>query len=695
MKKIEQLSKQTIDQIAAGEVVERPASVVKELVENAVDAGAGAVTVEIKDGGISLIRVTDNGEGIEAEEVPKAFLRHATSKIRSLEDLEQIASFGFRGEALSSIGSVSRMELITRTPDALLGTRYLFEGGEELSLEEIGAPQGSTFLVRELFYNTPARRKFLKSPATEAGYISDMMEHLALSHPDVSFKFISNGQIRLHTSGNHNLKDLIYTIYGRDTAKNLLEVDESRENIRLHGYIGNPSISRGNRNYEHYFVNGRFVRSTILSKAIEEGYQSHLMQHRFPFTVLQIELGGTMVDVNVHPAKMEIRFADNAGIYQFLAETVRNTLLREENIPTSRAGSEKEIRRELARENRAVRDEWKKDRDNLPEPFENIRRNILAEHKSPYEPKYSYRNQAKTDLPSFGEGRSIFPPAAASSKEPGQALPAEEPEYASPEQVVKSPVIPEHSDFGKTAADPVPDEAKHNVSGLTIPEKSASARQTGSPSVQAQPEQQSLFDDGRFLSRNHVAEHRLIGQVFDTYWIVQFRGQMYIIDQHAAHEKVLYERLCAQMKTQEHASQQISPPVIISLSLQEENLLHAYMEDFVRIGFEISHFGGREYAISGVPLTLYGLTDRELFTQMLDSLGEAGTKPDQTVINEKLATMACKAAVKGNNRLSATEANALISELLELENPYQCPHGRPTIISFSRQELEKKFKRIV
>ena len=665
MKEIHLLEQDTIDKIAAGEVIERPSSIVKELVENAIDAGSNAVTVEIREGGISFIRITDNGEGIPKDQVSTAFLRHATSKIRRVEDLMSIGSLGFRGEALSSIAAVCQVELITKTAGSLTGIRYLIEGGKEKGMEEIGAPEGSTFLVRNIFYNTPARKKFLKSPATEAGYVSDLMEHLALSHPEISFKFINNGQTKLHTSGNCNLKDIIYSIYGRDIASNLVEIHTKQEGIKLTGFIGKPVISRGNRNFENYFVNGRYVKSNILAKAIEEGYKTFMMQHRYPFTVLRFEMDGSLLDINVHPTKMELRFADNAGIYQFVYETVKAGLAQRELIPQVSLEKEKkpEGTEKMPMGNAGA--------GIYPEPFEKVRRSLLSESKSPYQPRYPQRQQAEAAAVSQA-GENAHSPA-------GEAV---------------------HSQTGEMV-NPTAGEVEHPKTGEAVHSQPAEAMEKTVPDLKSaackeenKPKQLNLFDD-KLLSEKNVAEHKLVGQVFDTYWIVQFRDNLYIIDQHAAHEKVMYERLCRSLKTREFTTQRVSPPIILTLSMQEETLLKKYEEIFREVGFEIEPFGGREYSICGVPDNLFGITDKVLFTEMLDSLSDTTGRPTADILNEKLATMACKSAVKGNNRMSVTEANALIQELLSLENPYNCPHGRPTIISMSKYELEKKFKRIV
>lgn len=637
MKNIAVLDQNTIDKIAAGEVIERPSSIVKELVENAIDAGANAITVEIKEGGISLIRITDNGEGIEASQVPLAFLRHATSKISKVEDLLNVASLGFRGEALSSIAAVCQVELITKTAGSLTGVRYLIEGGKEKGLEEIGAPEGTTFLVRNIFYNTPARKKFLKTPMTEAGYISNLMERMAMSHPEIAFKFINNNQTKLHTSGNANLKDVIYGLYGRDIASNLVEIHTQAGDVAIDGFIGKPVISRGNRNYENYFINGRYIRSSIIAKAIEDGYKTFMMQHKYPFTALHFSIDGKLLDINVHPTKMELRFADNQGMYQLVQDTVKQGLSHRELIPVVSVKEEKKT--EVPQMKRPV---------SVPEPFEKKRREQFGEERAAY----------KTEWNS------------------GQAIPVPK----SLEEFIKK---------GKTdeAAAGTPGEPEQVMKPYLTEKKPGTLAR-----VSAQ--QLNLFED-KLLSKEHIREHRLIGQLFDTYWLVEFHEKLYIIDQHAAHEKVLYERTMKSLENKEFTSQQLSPPMILTLNMQEEALLSQYMEHFTRLGFEIEPFGGKEYSVSAVPANLYGIAQKELFLEMLDGLAEQTGRVQAEMVNEKIASMSCKAAVKGNHRISALEAEALIGELLALENPYNCPHGRPTIISMTKYELEKKFKRIV
>lgn len=723
MPKIEVLDDQTIDQIAAGEVVERPSSVVKELVENAVDAGATAVTVEIRDGGTSMIRVTDNGCGIEQDQIRIAFFRHSTSKLRKIEDLAEIASLGFRGEALSSIASVAQVELITKTPDAFAGSHYLIEGGKDTGPEEVGAPKGTTFLVRNLFYNTPARKKFLKSAQTEGACCSDLMEHMALSHPEVSFKFISGGQIRLHTSGSGEVKDVIYHIYGREIASNLLAVKGEFDAFSVNGYIGKPSISRGNRNYENYFINGRYIKSKLIAKAIEDAYHGFLMQHKYPFVVLNFTIDGKRVDVNVHPNKMELRFSDGEEIYSDLVHLLESSLRGRDLIGRVTPGKEEK-----------TDDRPGYTRRELPEPFEESRLDWIrasVRKDSPYEKKYERSakqpvsgmagtNMVREELsfaaqrgPSGTEdtGQSVQETNGRQEKSiPGQSVCENKIETVSkvpvPEEQKKEAAYEKNQLVKPTAGGPgsdaLPtdrqkeDAAENCLPGSVVPETQspqAEASFSGTP-VQmtlAQAVEESL----PLLAKDARPKHRIIGQLFATYWLVEYRDTFYMIDQHAAHEKVLYERTMKAYREKEFTSQMISPPIILPLTMQEELLLKKYWDSFEKLGFVIEPFGGKEYAIRAVPGNLYGLNGQTLITDLIDGLGELSAKDTPELVVEKIASMSCKAAVKGNQKLSDREISQLIDDLMELENPYFCPHGRPVILAMTKQEIERKFKRIV
>ena len=609
---IELLNKETIDQIAAGEVVERPASVVKELVENAIDAGADAVTVEIREGGKRLIRVTDNGSGIPAEQVRKAFLRHATSKIRQADDLTQLTSLGFRGEALSSIAAVAQTECITKTAEALTGVRYVIEGGEEKLLEEVGSPNGTTFLVRNLFYNTPVREKFLKTSATEGGYVRGFVEGLALSHPHISFTYMQDGRTGLVTDGRGDIRSVVYQIYGRDLAKNLIPFTAEEKGIRIDGFLGTAAAARGNRAGELFFVNGRPVKDDTLSKAAEDGYHGYLMQHRYPFLLLYLHIDGTLVDVNVHPTKKEVRFSDKESLYRMLCLAIQNTLLSGEHIPEAIPGKEE---KNTGRTMPAVQAEQKK--EFVPEPFEISRR---AE----------YLQSGKTG--------NIYP-------ESGQQ------------------------------------------SGTILKEPEHSLRA-------AAAEQPSFLEEIPVLSDQARKMHRLIGQVFGTYWLMEYQDSLYIVDQHAAHEKVLFEKLMKQYREKTVTSQMLFPSAVIEPGTAEASLLRSRIPVFEELGYEIEEFGGNTFKITAVPANLYHMDPKELFTDILDQMKETGDIPAESIA-ERIASMSCKAAVKGNTTLSFAEADALFDELLDLENPYHCPHGRPTIIRMSRSDLDRKFKRIL
>lgn len=681
------LDSRTIDRIAAGEVVERPASVVKELVENAIDAGSTAITVEAKEGGIEFIRVTDNGCGIEREQLPTAFLRHATSKIEDADDLNHIASLGFRGEALSSIAAVSRVEIITKRKENLTGTRMVLEGAKEQSIDEIGAPDGTTFLMRNLFFNTPVRRKFLKQPATEGSYITDLMEHLALSRPDISFKFVLGNQTRFHTSGNGDLREVIYRIYGREIAAELVPIQMEENGIKIEGYLGKPVLVRSNRNFEIYFINGRFIRSGVIAKAIEEGYKQYLMQHKFPLCVLHITMDTETVDVNVHPSKMDVRFSDGMAFARMLSEKIATTLRNREMIPDASLEDERSIQKKEQEDRKAS---WK---EHTPEVFEKKREESYrvmeaAKYEAVPKDRREFIQKPIWQETHAGIQTSLRKPEPVSAQTEVQSIaPAATPE-------------PKEDDFFVEAAPP--EETKTSVQ---VPETiAADAAQPTAPTqevtVETEPEvtnaqQLNLFEE-KLLSMQNRSRYRIIGQVFDTYWLIQFEDKLFIIDQHAAHEKVKYERLMKQFHEKSVVSQRLMPPIIVSLTGQEESILHTYEDAFAQLGFEIEAFGGNEYALRSVPVDLYGCSERELFLAVLDELSqETGNRGSFQVIEEKIASMSCKAAVKGNNRLSFQEAEQLIDELLTLDNPYNCPHGRPTIITMTETDLEKKFKRIV
>ena len=804
MPNIHVLDQNTINKIAAGEVIERPASVVKELLENAIDAKATAVTVEIREGGISFIRVTDNGCGIEKDEIPLAFLRHSTSKIQSVEDLFTVSSLGFRGEALSSIAAVGQVELITKTSRSLTGNRYQIEGGQERGMEEIGAPDGTTFIVRNLFYNTPVRRKFLKTPMTEGAHVADLVEKIALSHPEISIRFIQNNQNKLHTSGNHNLKDIIYTVYGREITANLIPVSVTGEAFSVEGFIGKPVIARSNRNFENYYINGRYIKSNIINKAIEEAYKPFMMQHKYPFTMLHFKIEPEFLDVNVHPTKMELRFQNGENVFRMVRDTVAEALRHKELIPKV----------ELVEEERARKPVPEK-RIPIPEPFEQNR--MMQESAERFEQRrqqmdsrgVSAQGYQQDVAQTFAQSRSgqdnagLFETkrSVTSSSADNFVLretpeeyrmktrPGEQPALKATSQIrsertgllrteqrvealqreaeresrrsAEGEKQPEmagqyHAEVSGTAAGASAGENGYRVNAaLTAllkqaPGEAAAAENhqmateisTGAEeqprnnpdqgseqmqeNVRQEPEsrnlqqgfgsqelrrelapqevqqtetlqsavQMDLFEE-KLLEPQSRSRHKLLGQLFATYWLVEFQDQLYIIDQHAAHEKVLYEKTMNSLETREYTCQQIHPPIILTLGSREALMLEKNMQIFTDIGFEIESFGGKEYAVRGVPDNLFSIAKKDLLMEMLDSLSEDAQARNADMIYEKVASMSCKAAVKGHDVLSAAEADALIDQLLGLENPYACPHGRPTIISMSKYELEKKFKRIV
>lgn len=762
MANITVLDQNTINKIAAGEVIERPASVVKELLENAIDAQATAVTIEIKEGGTTLIRVTDNGCGIPKDQISLAFLRHATSKIKSVEDLFTVSSLGFRGEALASIAAVAQVELITKTGDGLTGFRYQIEGGAERGLEEVGAPDGTTFIARNLFYNTPARKKFLKRPVTEGAYVADLVEKIALSHPEISIRFIQNNQNKLYTSGNHNLRDLVYTVYGREVTANLLPIDVQAQDIKVSGFIGKPLIARGNRNYENYFINGRYIKSSIISKAIEEAYKPYMMQHKYPFTLLHFSIEPEFLDVNVHPTKMELRFRDGELMFKTVLNAVGEALSHRELIPLVSL-EEKRAREEAQQKERLTP---------RPEPFEVRRRQTLengqtADRKSEsispllsnnsgfdaHTPPQAVQNtpidyrliphksqsQLRETSGSWNgsvaaPGKAARPASHAADLERELFGGAQEPENQPvdcklPADLAQAVLSGSGTDFaarpgtdfanrpstgfvarpgtgfpatpGGVTADGHETKAEDHpaASGSAAPQpertpRAVSQGEETSGTADASPEQLDLFDT-KFLDPKSRLRHKLIGQLFDTYWLVEYDGMLVIIDQHAAHEKILYENTMKSLKTRQYDTQMVNPPIILTLSMNEELLLNKYMDYFTNLGFEIENFGGREYAVRGVPANLFSIAKRELLIEMIDGLSDEAAVRNPDIIYEKVASMSCKAAVKGHMSMSAMEANELIDQLLHLDNPYNCPHGRPVIISMTKYELEKKFKRIV
>ncbi len=637
MASIQVLSEETIDKIAAGEVIERPASIIKELVENSIDSGANAITIEIKDGGISFIRVTDNGCGMEKDDIKKAFLRHATSKISCSDDLDSLITLGFRGEALSSIAAISQVELMTKTIDSISGYRYVIEGSKEIELSEIGVPGGTTLIVRNIFFNTPVRRKFLKSAITEAGYVTEICEHLALSRPDISFKYIIGGQIKFHTSGNGDLQELIYRIYGKDVAAQIIPIEQKKDAISIEGYLGKPILNRSTRNYENYFINGRYVKSKLIATAIEDGYTEYLMQHKFPFVILNIKINPEHVDVNVHPTKMEVRFSDNDIVNDFISSAISSRLRINEMIPECLLEEEKEHAQSIT---------------NVPEPFETQR--IINENTN-----FSFDIISEEKNDDF---------------------------VSNNDKQVKSFDI---SGLKKILGESI----KDNISSSSSCKESNIIKASNAVIVNSAV-QMDLFED-RILSKDNIDEYHIVGQLFDTYWLIEYKDKLLIMDQHAAHEKIRFESLMKQLESKNICRQALNPALIITLSSLEVTVFDKYKSYFEEMGFEIDDFGGNEISIRSIPMDLYGQNPKDMFLEVLDELSEGHSKNVPDVIRSKIASMACKAAVKGNMSMTEAEVKELIDKLLSLDNPYNCPHGRPTLITMTKYELEKKFKRIV
>lgn len=704
---IKVLDQNTINKIAAGEVIEKPSSVIKELVENSIDSGATAVTVEVKGGGLSFLRVTDNGAGIKKDEVKLAFLRHATSKLVTVEDLLSISSLGFRGEALASIAAVAQVEMITKTADDVTGLRYQIHGGKEISSEEIGAPGGTTIIVRNLFYNTPARKKFMKTDATETSYIYDLMCRICMSHPEISFKFIANGTDKLFTSGNGKLRDIIYHIYGRDITSNLLEINAENDYMKISGYIARPCISRGNRSFEGYYVNHRYIKSAVLTKAIEDAFRTFVMIHKFPFTEINFQVRPDLLDVNVHPTKMELKFANSQDIYSFTYNAIRETLLFKELIPDVAPGKN-------------PKPETFKQRDvgNAPEAFENKRREeiVRAEERTVPQSQPEQLRSAETQT----SPQQLCPIEPQTSSQPVRPVieiidetsssnnkgsdvidnnktekPAGNYIYADRNNDLERAIVQNRNVVNESPAYTAPAPARPSVTAATQ-DSTVSAASDAAYIEEAGKKyvQQDMFQE-KFLTKEARAKHRLIGQLFKTYWLIEYDGKFFIMDQHAAHEKVKYEELMENYKNKKIYSQYLMPPAVVTLSAAEIEFLHENMEMFEALGYQIENFGGREFKLNAVPDNLFGLDGRELFIDFIADASSSAKKVTIDTFIHKLSTMACKAAIKGNTEISFKEADALIDQLLKLENPYTCPHGRPTVISMTEAEIEKKFKRIV
>ncbi len=648
MGNIHLLDNSLINKIAAGEVVERPASVVKELMENSIDAGATSITVEIKEGGIGLIKITDNGKGIPKDEVKTAFMRHATSKLSSIEDLEDILTLGFRGEALSSIASVAQVEMITKTKESSTGTKIVINGGIVEREEEAAANSGTVFEVKNLFYNTPARRKFLKKPATEGGYVSEAVNRIALGHPEIAVKYINNGNTIMQTNGNGDIKSAMLYIFGKQMASQMLEVSYSKEGFSVEGLTAKPEMSRGNRNYENFFINGRYIRSSVVQNAAEDAYKGKLMLGKFPVFVLNLKVPANTVDVNVHPTKLEVRFSDENLIYDIIYNAITKALKQTELIPVVTWDKPKKIKN-----------------DNVQATIEDIRSEKPAEDFSygaePLNKEYSVAESCEAGEKSTDKEK----------KSKNTVLDAMDKLYKNEENIVKTEIANCKSDIEKTVKEKLVEKENAEIK------------------TEAKAESEIIYEKRPFFNN-----YRIIGQVFATYWIVEQNNCMYLIDQHAAHERALYEDFMEKFKTSSISSQQLLQPVAVNLSESEKAVVEENMELLESFGFEIEEFGARTYAVRAVPYVFDAPSNVSFFTDIIDMLADKNMKSLYDTKEDAIAMMSCKAAVKGNDRLSYSEAQELIQRLLKLENPFNCPHGRPTIIEMTRYELEKKFKRI-
>ena len=716
------LDKDTINKIAAGEVIEGPAAVVKELVENAIDADANSVTVEIKDGGTSLIRVTDNGKGIGSDDIKMAFLPHATSKIKTADDLTLVSSLGFRGEALASIAAVSEVEVLTKTADEISGIRYVINGGKEEANEPVGTPEGTTFVVRNIFYNTPARKKFLKTAATEGRYVGEVMEHMAVSHPEIAFKFILNGQVKLQTMGNGSLKDVLFYIYGKETTANIIPVNnpdvegESVNGLSVRGYIGKPSLTRGNKEYENYFINGRFIKNKVITRAIEDAYKSFLMQHRFPFTCLLISVDSSLVDVNVHPAKLEVRFSDTESLYRLIFHEVDNALRKKDLLPDmgiKQVPDKQPLVREFKSASKSEKSEGYVIPDiPMPEPFEKSRQGEWKKKLKPVFKQESFvAEKAKRDEASPLIKSEIYAPLVSTpvsdvnSSELNKSLENKnEISFDNANKDEKLNTVNMNSTFvennkkttGNTYIESVEEEgisykkiSDYSEEEMTIRHESTAVEQTSG----ADNDLSSEDFKGGILAKKALPDIKIIGQIFGTYWIMEYDGSVYMIDQHAAHEKVMYEKFVKEISVNKVTSQNLLPPVVVTLSGSQRQIAEEISDHLHKLGFEIEPFGGNEYVIKAVPTELFGISEKEMLFDIIDQYSLEGKKATPDTVLSKLATMACKAAIKGNMNISLLEAKALIEELMSLDNPYNCPHGRPTMIFMSKSDVEKKFKR--
>ena len=644
----------TINKIAAGEVIERPANVVKELVENSIDAGATSICIDVENGGITYIRITDNGKGIAPDDVEIAFERHATSKIRSANDLIKVSTMGFRGEALASIAAIAKVELITKTKDNDIGTRIVVEGGKILLKEECGAPNGTTITIRELFFNTPVRYKFLKKDFTEGGYIEDAVSRIALIHPELSFRMTNNKKEIIRTSGNGDMQSVVYSIYGKDIAQNLVDVNLEYEGIKVTGVAGKPEIARSNRSNQLFYINGRYIKDKILSAATEEAYRTLIPHGKFCFCIINLEMNPELVDVNVHPAKLEVRFSEEGKVFKAVNASIKNALLKQD-ITKESTVDEEEAREETKEEIKETVEEKKK----IGGLFDIFRSksNVVDFPKKEENLEYKEKDESENKITTLKENEEKY--------------------YL--EDTQKTMTIEVQNNSVEEKKEIVKEEIVDEETGEIIERKP----------------QENLFENIAIVEEKaNIPEYKILGVAFKTYILLELDEDVYILDQHAAHERVLYEKVKKNFyKDGGKDIQMLLLPDILELSKRDMRTVRDNIKLFEQSGFALEEFGDNTIKITGVPVICFDMDTKELFMDIIDGIDFTNRTTKQDVEEKFIATVACKAAVKANMALEESEIRGLLDQLLILDNPFTCPHGRPTAIRITKTEIEKKFGR--
>lgn len=754
----------TINKIAAGEVIERPASVVKEMVENSIDAGATKITVEIKNGGISFIRISDNGKGIAEDDMEIAFERHATSKIRKAEDILEVMSMGFRGEALASIAAIANVEMVSRTVDSSIGHKIVVEGGKTLEQSEVGAPIGTTITVKNLFYNTPVRYKFLKKDYTESGYIEDAITRLALVNKHISFKLISSGKTIIQTNGNDDEKSVIYSIYGKDTAEAIIETDYDYEGIKVSGVVGKPEIARSNRSNQLYFVNGRYIKDRTLTAAAEQAFKGMIPINKYGFLILNIQLDPALVDVNVHPAKLEVRFEEENKVFKAVYYTIKEALTKKElvenvvqksdekpekvegkkteenlevldaknNNTTTTTTIEEESKavietikddKEFSKKNKHLKNEEDESKENLLEEVYKFRKGLkeigVSETSSVYTPipiddseelkennkieKEEIENKEELTVPSESqveqmteelikqrdaiENSKLENPLAKSEEENKSVTFDDMYTKVFGNKAIQAVNLKEFSDSEKKVLDEIKGSVKNDEVD-SIQDKVEEKKIEENVITEENSEQIEEFKN--MTGKNY----KFIGIAFSTYIIVEIENEMYIIDQHAAHERIMYEKVKKNYySTDDKDSQLMLLPDVITLSHKEKELITENVEMFEKAGFSLEAFGENTIKLNGVPNICIDMNTKQLFLELLDEIDNYSRTDRQEKEERFIATIACKSAVKAKMKLTEAEVDKLMERLLELPNPFTCPHGRPTAIKMSKYDIERKFAR--